>query len=198
MKSSRLCLWLLVAECVLVIVSWLLSAMRLDGVRSLLSSEGIRWFVGGFSDIVASTPLTWLLLVLIAGGSIQQSGITRLVTDKSSTSFRDRLALRVACVFVMLYTLVICMLTLMPHAILLSVKGTLFPSAFSRSILPLVCFGVTLFAVVYGMMSGQKKTGEDILDILSYGLRQGAPLIIVYILAIQFYASLRFVFMQLL
>ncbi|MBR1409921.1 MAG: AbgT family transporter [Prevotella sp.] len=198
MKSSRLCLWLLVAECVLVIVSWLLSAMRLDGVRSLLSSEGIRWFVGGFSDIVASTPLTWLLLVLIAGGSIQQSGIMRLVTDKSSTSFRDRLALRVACVFVMLYTLVICMLTLMPHAILLSVKGTLFPSAFSRSILPLVCFGVTLFAVVYGMMSGQKKTGEDILDILSYGLRQGAPLIIVYILAIQFYASLRFVFMQLL
>ena len=198
MKSSRLCLWLLVAECVLVIVSWLLSAMRIDGVRSLLSSEGIRWFVGGFSDIVASTPLTWLLLVLIAGGSIQQSGIMRLVTDKSSTSFRDRLALRVACVFVMLYTLVICMLTLMPHAILLSVKGTLFPSAFSRSILPLVCFGVTLFAVVYGMMSGQKKTGEDILDILSYGLRQGAPLIIVYILAIQFYASLRFVFMQLL
>ena len=198
MKSSRLCLWLLVAECVLVIVSWLLSAMRLDGVRSLLSSEGIRWFVGGFSDIVASTPLTWLLLVLIAGGSIQQSGITRLVTDKSSTSFRDRLALRVACVFLVLYTLVICMLTLMPHAILLSVKGTLFPSAFSRSILPLVCFGVTLFAVVYGMMSGQKKTGEDIFDILSYGLRQGAPLIIVYILAIQFYASLRFVFMQLL
>ena len=45
------------------------------------------------------------------------------------------------------------------------------------------------------MMSGHKKSGEDIVDILSYGIRQGAPLIIVYILAIQFYASLRFVFM---
>ena len=109
-------------------------------------------------------------------------------------SFRDRLALRVASVFIILYAIVICMLTIMPHAILLSVKGSLFPSAFSRSILPIVSFGVTLFSVVFAMMSGHKKTGEDIIDILSYGIRQGASLVIIYIFAIQFYASLRFVF----
>jgi aminobenzoyl-glutamate transport protein len=83
----------------------------------------------------------------------------------------------------------------LPHAILLSAKGSLFPSAFSRSILPIVCFGVTLFSVVYGMMSGHKKTGDDVIDILTYGIRQGSVLIIIYILAIQLYASLRFVFM---
>ena len=198
MKSSRLCLGLLVAQCVLVIVSWLLSAMRLVGVRSMLSSEGIRWFIGGFSDIVANPLLSWLLLILIACGSLQQSGVASLFTAKSETSFRDRLAIRVASAFLAIYAIVISLLTLMPHAILLSVKGNLFPSAFSRSILPIVCFGVTLFSVVYAMMSGHKKSGEDILDILSYGLRQGAPIIIVYILAIQFYASLRFVFINLL
>ena len=198
MKSSRLCVGLLVAECVLVIVSWLLSAMRLEGVRSMLSSEGIRWFVGGFSDIVASPLLAWLLLLLIAGGSLQQSGVVSFFTTKGQRSFRDVLAFRVASVFLLLYAVVICLLTLMPHAILLSVKGSLFPSAFSRSLLPILCFGVTLFSVIYAMMSGHKKTGEDILDILSCGIRQGAPLIIVYILAIQFYASLRFVFINLL
>ena len=195
MKSSQLCVGLLVAQSVLVIVSWLLSAMRLEGVRSMLSSEGIRWFVGGFSDIVANPLLAWLLLLLIAGGSLQQSGVTALFSHKGETSFRDRLALRVASVFLALYVIVICLLTLTPHAILLSVKGSLFPSAFSRSLLPIVCFGVTLFSVVYGMMSGHKKLGEDILGILTYGIRQGASLIIVYILAIQFYTSLRFVFM---
>ena len=194
MKSSRLCMVLLVAEGVLVIVSWLLSALRLEGVRSMLSSEGIRWFVGGFSNIVASPLLAWLLLILIACGSIQQSGVISLFRSKGNMSFRDRLALRVASVFIILYAIVICMLTIMPHAILLSVKGSLFPSAFSRSILPIVCFGVTLFTVVFAMLSGHKKTGEDIIDILSYGIRQGASYIIVYILAIQFYASLRFVF----
>ena len=194
MKSSRLCMVLLVAEGVLVIVSWLLSALRLEGVRSLLSSEGIRWFVGGFSNIVASPLLAWLLLILIACGSIQQSGVTSLFNIKGSVSFRDRLALRVASVFIILYAIVICMLTIMPHAILLSVKGSLFPSAFSRSILPMVCFGVTLFSVVFGIISGKKYKGEDVLEVLSYGLRQGAPLIIIYIFAIQLYASLRFVF----
>ena len=194
MKSSRLCMVLLVAEGVLVIVSWLLSALRLEGVRSMLSSEGIRWFVGGFSDIVASPLLAWLLLMLIACGSIQQSGVVPLLGSKGKISFRDRLALRVASVFVLLYAIVICMLTIMPHAILLSVKGSLFPSAFSRSILPIICFGVTLFSIVFAMMSGHKKSGEDIIDILSYGIRQGASLVIIYIFAIQFYASLRFVF----
>ena len=194
MKSSRLCMVLLVAEGVLVIVSWLLSALRLEGVRSMLSSEGIRWFVGGFSDIVASPLLAWLLLMLIACGSIQQSGLIPLLGSKGKISFRDRLALRVASVFVLLYAIVICMLSIMPHAILLSVKGSLFPSAFSRSILPIICFGVTLFSIVFAMMSGHKKTGEDIIDILSYGIRQGASLVIIYIFAIQFYASLRFVF----
>lgn len=195
MKSSRLCLGLLVAESVLVIVSWLMSAMRLEDVRSMLSSEGIRWFVGGFSDIIASPLLAWLLLLLIAVGSVVQSGVVSLFRNKGEMSFRDKLALRVACVFLVLYALVICLLTLMPHAILLSAKGSLFPSAFSRSILPIVCFGVTLFSVVYGMMSGHKKTGDDIIDILTYGIRQGSVLIIIYILAIQLYASLRFVFM---
>lgn len=194
MKSSRLCVGLLVAQCVLVIVSWLLSAMRLEGVRSMLSSEGIRWFVGGFSDILANPLLAWLLLLLIAGGSLQQSGVISLFTGKGETSFRNRLALRVAIFFLVLYVIVICLLTLTPHAILLSVKGSLFPSAFSRSLVPIVCFGVTLFSVVYGMMSGHKKSGDEILSILTYGIRQGASLIIVYILAIQFYASLRFVF----
>lgn len=195
MKSSRLCTVLLVGQCVLVIVSWLLQAMRLEGVRSMLSSEGIRWFIGGFSDIVASRLLVWLILLLISLGSLQQSGVVTFFTTKGERSFRDRLALRVAFGFLAIYAIVICMLTLIPHAILLSVKGSLFPSSFSRSIVPIVCFALTLFSVVYATMSGNKKTGEDILGILSYGIRQGASLIIIYIMAIQFYASLRFVFM---
>ena len=194
MKSSRVCMGLLVAECVLVIISWLLSAARIEGVRSMLSSEGIRWFFGGFSNIIASPLLAWLLLALIAGGSLQRSGVVNHFYSKGDVSFRNRLALRVASVFVLLYGIVICMLTLLPHAILLSVKGYLFPSAFSRSLVPIVCFGITLFSVVYGIISGNKQKGEDVLDILSYGLRQGANLIIIYIFAIQLYASLRFVF----
>lgn len=178
-----------VAELLLVILSWLLSAMRLDGVRSLISSEGIRWFVGEFTYTLASPLLVWLLLVLVALGCLQRSGLM-----SRGRGYRDRVALRVSLSFIIIYVVIICLLTLMPHAILLSVTGSLFPSAFSRALVPIICFGVGVLSISFGMVSGRLHTLTDILDALTFGLQQGAPLIILYIMFFQFYASLLFVF----
>ena len=112
-----------VAELLLVILSWLLSATRLEGVRSLISSEGIRWFVGEFTYTLASPLLVWLLLALVALGCLQRSGLM-----SRGRGYRDRVALRVSLSFMIIYVVIICLLTLMPHAILLSVTGSLFQS----------------------------------------------------------------------
>lgn len=178
-----------VAELLLVILSWLLSATRLEGVRSLISSEGIRWFVGEFTYTLASPLLVWLLLVLVALGCLQRSGLI-----SRGRGYRDRVALRVSLSFMIIYVVIICLLTLMPHAILLSVTGSLFPSAFSRALVPIICFGVGVLSISFGMVSGRLHTLTDILDALTFGLQQGAPLIILYIMFFQFYASLLFVF----
>ena len=178
-----------VAELLLVILSWLLSATRLDGVRSLISSEGIRWFVGEFTYTLASPLLVWLLLVLVALGCLQRSGLM-----SRGRGYRDRVALRVSLSFIIIYVVIICLLTLMPHAILLSATGSLFPSAFSRALVPIICFGVGVLSISFGMVSGRLHTLTDILDALTFGLQQGAPLIILYIMFFQFYASLLFVF----
>ena len=106
---------LLIAECLLFILSWLLSATMMENVRSLLSSEGIRWFFGNYTSILASPLLVWLLLLLIAGGALFQCAVF-----KKHQGIRDRLALRVSSVFVLIYLIIIALLTLMPHAILLS------------------------------------------------------------------------------
>ena len=178
-----------VAELLLVILSWLLSATRLEGVRSLISSEGIRWFVGEFTYTLASPLLVWLLLALVALGCLQRSGLM-----SRGRGYRDRVALRVSLSFIIIYVVIICLLTLMPHAILLSVTGSLFPSAFSRALVPIICFGVGVLSISFGVVSGRLHTLTDILDALTFGLQQGAPLIILYIMFFQFYASLLFVF----
>lgn len=178
-----------VAELLLVILSWLLSATRLEGVRSLISSEGIRWFVGEFTYTLASPLLVWLLLALVALGCLQRSGLM-----SRGRGYRDWVALRVSLSFIIIYVVIICLLTLMPHAILLSVTGSLFPSAFSRALVPIICFGVGVLSISFGMVSGRLHTLTDILDALTFGLQQGAPLIILYIMFFQFYASLLFVF----
>lgn len=225
---------LLLAEALLIILSWLLSATRLEGIRSLLSSEGIRWFFGSFTTIVASPYLVYLLLILITLGTLRATGLTRVLSSllssfsssnlsskssasksssskssssksfsskssaskpfSSNLSFRSKLSLRTSLVFLLLYLLIIALLTLPPHAILLSSTGHLFPSAFSRALIPIICFGLCLVSIVFGFMSGRLRTFSDTLHALSQGLSTGSPLIILYILLMQFIASLRFVF----
>lgn len=191
--SGIIALFLLVAELLLVILSWLLSATRMEGVRSLLSSEGIRWFFGSFTDMVASPLLVWLLLGLCAWGAVRNSGILNTL-HSSLFTYRDKVALRVSLVFLVIYVVMIALLTLMPHAILLSATGSLFPSAFSRSLVPIIAFGICLVSVTFGLVSGRLRGLDDILSTLSSGIAQGANIIIIYLLFIQFYESLRFVF----
>lgn len=191
--SGIIALFLLVAELLLIILSWLLSATRMEGVRSLLSSEGIRWFFGSFTDMVASPLLVWLLLGLCAWGAVRNSGILNTL-HSSLFTYRDKVALRVSLVFLVIYVVMIALLTLMPHAILLSATGSLFPSAFSRSLVPIIAFGICLVSVTFGLLSGRLRGLDDILSTLSSGIAQGANIIIIYLLFIQFYESLRFVF----
>ena len=198
---GQVAIFLLMAELLLFILSWLLSATRMEGVRSLLSSEGIRWFFGSFTEIVASPLLVWLLLGLCAWGCIQRSGLLSLFTSSpfhlftlSPLTYREKVALRVSLVFLVIYVVMIALLTLMPHAILLSATGSLFPSAFSRSLVPIIAFGLCLVSITFGLVSGHLRDIGDTFAALSSGIAQGAPLIILYLFLIQFYESLRFVF----
>ena len=197
------CFALVISQLVLVILSWLLSAMRLEGVRSLLSSEGIRWFIGSFSSVIGSPLLACIILCLIALGALQKSGFVSLFTNHSSLftnhhsllDYRSRVALRVSLAFLVIYIAIICLLTLMPHAILLSATGSLFPSAVSRALVPIIALGVCLVSLSFGMVAGHLRSPSHILSALTFGIEKGAPIIILYLLAIQLYASLRFVFM---
>ena len=193
-RLGWLCLVTVIAETLLVILSWLLSAMRVEGVRSLLSSEGIRWFFSSFNDLIASPVLVGLLVLMCALGCLQKSRVTTIFGGKKSINFRDRLALYVALAFLLIYVVIIILLTLMPHAILRSATGHLFPSAFSRSLVPIIAFGICIFSVAFGLMAGVMQNLSDILQALSFGIAKGAPLLVFYLFAVQLVGCLRFVF----
>ena len=144
---AYLVLALALAEVVLVLASWLLSATMAGNVRSLLSSEGVRWFFGGFTAMLASPWLVWLVLLAMAGGCLWQSGIVSIRLPLSSLHYRQRVALRTALILLLIYVAAVLALTLVPHAVLLSATGRLFPSPFSRAFVPIVSFGVLLVSV---------------------------------------------------
>lgn len=181
---------LAVAWCVTVLLSWLLSAMMVSGVRSLLTGEGIRWFFAHFADGLCSPLLVWLLLASVAAGCVSASGM--LAHDRG---YRRGKALRVALLFLLPYLAAIALLTLLPHAVLLSATGTLADSPFSRALVPVVCLGAVLFSVAYGLAARRLSSFSDIIDAMVGGLRSAAPLLFVYVLAAQLLHTLRYVFL---
>ena len=97
-----------------------------------------------------------------------------------------------------LFLLLLCvalmaLLTLIPHAVLLSVSGDLWPSPFSKSLIPSVAFIVVILSAFYGIIAGYFLTLHDVYESLLYGIREGAPWLLFYVLLIQIYESLRFI-----
>lgn len=181
-------------QLILMLVSWVWSAAFPESdVRSMLSSEGLRWFMGRFAEIVSTPLLSCLLLLAIAIGCFLRCGVTRIFWA-SRVSYRAHRALwmggavLVACVVVML------LLTAVPHAILLSATGELFPSPFSASLIPVIAFSICASSIVYGVIAGTFQSLHDVYEALLYGIRWAAPIFLFYILIIQFYESLLFVF----
>jgi aminobenzoyl-glutamate transport protein len=201
MKATKLlaviAVSLAVAQLLLVLLSWVISAAVPNApLRSLLSSEGIRWFFGHFTQNLATPVLVWLLLGSVAYGAYIESGLRNALLHPRSLTFRERFALRVSYVIVGVFVLVLLLLTAVPHAVLLSVTGDLFPSSFSDSFVAVVCFVVSVSSVVFGVMSGRLKGIVSIFDVLTVGVTYTSSLWILYVLAAELYFSVLFVFMR--
>lgn len=189
-KLPHIAFLLLAAQVLLMLVSWLLSAaIPASGVRSLLSSEGLRWFLGHFSDVLGTPVLLCLLLLLMAYGCLRGCGILRY-----RSSYRQNRALMITLFLSVVYVAVVVLLGMMPHAILLSATGTLWPSPFSAAIVPLLAFGITLLSAVYGYVAGSYRNMSDIYQSTINGIRNGAPFLLFYVLIGQLYYSLKFIF----
>ncbi len=137
---------LLGAEALLVLASWLLTAAMPDEFsRSLLSAEGIRWFMGHFALNMSSVWLVWLLLFSLAWGALRGSGVLRF----QRSSYSQRLGMYWVIAELAVFVAMLLALTLPSHAILVNVMGGLFPSSFSAWLVPYVCFAVVVMSITY-------------------------------------------------
>ena len=185
-----LALALMVAQLLLMLGSWLYSAAFPDAeVHSLLSGEGIRWFMGHFADVLATPLLVNIILLSMAWGVLMRCGVFT-----ARASYRQRRALWLSVAFLAAYVGVVLLLSVVPHAVLLSATGSLWPSPFSASLLPVAAFGLLTFSCLYGLIAGTFQTLSDVYESLLQGIGSAAPLLVFYILLTQLYYSFSFVF----
>lgn len=187
---AYLALSLGIAEVVVVLVSWLLTAAMPESfTHSLTSAEGIRWFTGHFVDHLISAWLVWLVLISITIGVVKQSRVLHF----DHTQYRQRTALRLMLIELCIFVGIMLALTLLPHAILLNAVGALFPGPFSQSIIPYICFSVMVMSMSYGIMSESIKGISQVYDAMNLGIRLLSPCFLFYILVMQLYTSILYV-----
>ena len=192
---ARLALVLGVFQLIAVLGSWIFKAVNPElPIRSLLSAEGIRWMVGSIGDNLAGRGLVWLLLGSMAFGSVKFCGILDVPRKWKAMSFWDHFGLMVALAELLVIVVLTLLLTVLPHAVLLGVTGNLYPSSFSKSLFFIVCLSVCLISVSFGVVSSRLRSLEEVCDCLVAGISYTLPLWLIYVLAIELYASLQFIF----
>ena len=194
-RAGFLFLFFLVLQVLLVLLSWFITAAAPDmKVRSLLSGEGLRWLFGNFTNNTATPLLVWLLLLGGAAGTCWKSRIMSVILLKKKPSFLQRFALQMVVLELIVVLILLALLTLMPHATLVSITGALFPSDFSLGLIPLVALVLFWFSLTYGFMGGAFHHIEDLVDSYVTGITFLAPSLLVYFIVAEFYASLCYVF----
>ena len=182
---------LVVAQLMIILLSWLLSAALPDlSVHSLLSSEGIRWFFGQFSSNIAAPLTAWLIVAVIAYGCLSSCGILEL---KHPLDFRQRVAIRFVVFEIIVFVAIILLLTLIPHAVLLSIDGDICSGSLANSIIPYLSLVVCVASITYAYLSGRCNTKAELFDMLCEGNRQLSPLFIIYVLLTQLVYSVLYV-----
>ena len=201
---------LVTAQLALILLSWLITAAFPElPIRSLLSSEGVRWFFGSFTANQLTPLLAWFITAAMAVGACVRSRLWAAFCTKMSgllhrrdsadgrqgLHYRERIGLRLALAEFMVYVVIMLLLTVVPHAILLSVTGELFPSAFSSSLIPSLSFVLIVMSLSYGVASGTVDSVARMHRVLVGGLEAGVRIVPAYVIGVQLYMSLLYVFM---
>ena len=185
---------LIVLQTILIFGSWIVSAAIPDSqIRPLIGAGGLRWFFSSFTEDMASPILVYIILITLTVNVFINSGMCELFSLKRKMNMQKKLALNVMLVELCTFIVLIVLLTAMPHAVLLSVTGELFPSSFSKGLIPMLCFIVTILSISYGLVSGCIKGVYDIWDSMTTGVNFLPAVCFVYILLLQFVSSLSYV-----
>jgi len=190
--TNKFIVFLASLQLLLFPLSWLVAAVLPDvGLRPLLSSEGIRWFFAHFVDNMAQPLLVWLILFFVSVDAAMRSTLPQMLRAlfrRERISQRQLSALRLSAGWFFICIVVIALLAFPRHAILLSITGRLIPSAFTQAFIPIVAFIVFSTSLCYALADGKS---------LFYHRPSTNRLytwLLIYILAMQLYHSLKYIF----
>lgn len=177
--------------------SWIGSIYGWNGVQSLLSAEGIRWFLGHVVENYVQCPALGMLLILFMGLGIGVQSrlydvLKRLCKKEKLISRKEKRALTMAFVALLLYVMLIVFLLLLPWNFLYGVTGSWLYSPFAKGFVFLLSVGIGLSGMVYGYVSDAFRSVSDVVKGMSCLIARLASGFVTLFFVVQFFASLEY------
>ena len=172
--------------------SWI-GSMFGQPIESILSAKGLRWILSSFIDnSLRSDILGYILVGLFAYDTLVESEILRDMGAfmfprhiHRTLSLKRRRALILTHAMLLLYIVCVAASILFPHAIFLSVNGTIEDSAFSKGLFGIIAFAIFVSGLIYGLSIGRYRSGADIIESATVTIHRNAYYFIIYFLASQ-------------
>lgn len=167
---------------VVVLASWIGFAAGFP-LHTLLSAEGIRWFFLNNAKIFLAPTQVYLILLISVIGAFKRSGLDEFAIKyfgKDKMTYRQKIAFICMNVYVLIYMIILIALIIPPHAILLSVTGSLTSSPFISGFIPAFTLCLHTAAIIYGSISNRLRNMSECLSVIYWGIARYAIWIIIY------------------
>ena len=188
---NRLPLTFFALTVVVTVLSWVGNVYEW-GVNNLLCADGIRWAVANIIYNFTDSPIGEIILLLLGLSVLTESGF--LTFWKSAKSIKQKRAMQITIVAIVVYCLTIFCLLFTSHAVLLSAFGTLRESAFQQGAYGLLLLGIIIAGNLYGYFSGTFSSVKDSVLAHTSLILRISPYFVTAFVASEFVGSMYYVF----
>ena len=185
-------LWWFVA-----VLSWIGSVYAWDGIRNIISTEALRWFLRYTEEKLMSSPALYIvLLFFMSVGVFLHSGlgglIWRMVRRERKMSGKEKKSLVAAVMIAVAYFMVYALLAWGPWNIVRGVTGRYVDSPLHDGALCILAIGIGVTSMVYGYSADHYRSDTDVVKGMSYMFSRFPSYLVSLFFVIQFMVAFEY------
>lgn len=185
-------LWWFVA-----VLSWIGSVYAWDGIRNIISTEALRWFLRYTEEKLMSSPALYLvLLFFMSVGLFLHSGlgglIWRMVRRERKMSGKEKKSLVAAVMIAVAYFMVYALLAWGPWNIVRGITGRYVDSPLHDGALCILAIGIGVTSMVYGYSADHYRSDTDVVKGMSYMFSRFPSYLVSLFFVIQFMVAFEY------
>lgn len=183
-------LWWLVA-----VLSWVGNVYAWNGVKNIISTEALRWFLRYTEENIMSSPALYIVIIFfMCIGLFTHSGLGgvlwRIVSRQRKLSGKEKKSLVASALVSAAYFTVYALLAWGPWNIVRGVTGRYVDSPLHDGAPCILSIGIGLASMVYGYNSDRYRNDTDIVKGMSYMFSRFSPYMVSLFFVIQFFVAL--------